>query len=88
MRPFKRRIAWLHHPRWLWHFLAWTQGYFWMPCSRCGRMFGGNEWGGSVWWPEKHYSGGSGCCPWCPDQYYPSTLSLGIFAEWKPVPRG
>lgn len=36
-------------------------GYFWLPCPRCGRMFGGNEWKGNI-----DLGNGSGlgtCCP-------------------------
>jgi DNA-directed RNA polymerase subunit RPC12/RpoP len=25
---------------------AWAGGYFWLPCPRCGRMFGGHQAGG------------------------------------------
>ena len=30
-------------PRWVHRFRAWLGGYFWTPCPRCGRMFGGHE---------------------------------------------
>ena len=40
-------------------------GFFWLPCPRCGRMFGGHEEprGGSHWsgtWTSQI------CCPQCP----------------------
>lgn len=31
-------------PRFLHQLYAWLFGYFWLPCPRCGRMFGGHEW--------------------------------------------
>lgn len=45
-----------------WHH-AWADlnGYFWKPCPRCGRMFGGHEWKGT-----DYYAKGMGkgtCCP-------------------------
>lgn len=30
-------------PRWLHHAYARAMGYFWLPCPRCGRMYGGHE---------------------------------------------
>ena len=30
-------------PRWFHQLYAWLGGYFWLPCPRCGRMFGGHE---------------------------------------------
>lgn len=42
---------------------AFFGGYFWLPCPRCGRAFGGHERGGGI-----NYAGESGtrCCPRCP----------------------
>lgn len=31
--------------RWLNRLYAAVMGYFWLPCPRCGRMFGGHECG-------------------------------------------
>ena len=31
------------YPRFLARFYAWMLGYFWLPCPKCGRMFGGQE---------------------------------------------
>lgn len=30
-------------PRWLHHWFAKENGYFWLPCPVCGKMFGGHE---------------------------------------------
>ena len=30
-------------PRWMHRLWAAIAGYFWLPCPRCGRMFGGHE---------------------------------------------
>lgn len=43
-------------------------GYFWLPCSVCGAMFGGQEWGGAVRVDETvdgGYERGSGICAHC-----------------------
>lgn len=32
-------------PRFLHYLIAKLSGYFWLPCERCGRMFGGHEVG-------------------------------------------
>lgn len=29
--------------RWMHRAYAFALGYFWLPCPRCGRMFGGHE---------------------------------------------
>lgn len=49
--------------RWLRAFIT---GYFWLPCPRCGRMFGGYEHGGNV-----DIGNGKGLmtCKRCPDFY-------------------
>lgn len=31
-------------PRWMHRMWARTWGYFWRPCSECGRPYGGHEW--------------------------------------------
>lgn len=31
-------------PRFVHHFIAAALGFFWLPCPRCGEMFGGHEW--------------------------------------------
>ena len=43
---------------------AWFRGYFWLPCPRCGKMFGGHEIGtGRL----VRHSGRISCtCPECP----------------------
>jgi hypothetical protein len=46
------RIRWVN---WLYALLC---SYFWLPCPRCGRMFGGHEGGGSM--------GGRRTCDLCP----------------------
>ena len=36
--------AWNNNaPRWIHRLYAWVFGYFWLPCPRCGRLFGGHE---------------------------------------------
>lgn len=34
----------LRRPRWLYRFLAWWGGYFWLPCRQCGKEHSGLEW--------------------------------------------
>ena len=58
-------------PRWWANAKATSLGYFWLPCPRCGRMFGGHEGRGSMPKP-----GGSPaeelmtCCP--PYEHHPA----------------
>jgi hypothetical protein len=45
--------------------------FFWLPCPRCGRMFGGHEvaqrnTGGRLW---ESPTSGQMTCPECPGQY-------------------
>lgn len=50
-------------------------GYFWLPCPRCGRMFGGHECGKDIIWEEpakREENGiqissceGWACCKFC-----------------------
>lgn len=48
-------------PRWLHRLYAWARGYFWIPCPKCGRMFGGHEA------REGHTTyAGKTTCPDCP----------------------
>jgi len=49
-------------PRWVHRVWARVFGYFWMPCSECGEMYGGHEWkvGAAV-----HEETGLGVCPRC-----------------------
>lgn len=49
-----RALQWLY---------AFVFGYFWLPCPRCGRGFGGHEEGGG-----RDFRGqcGARCCPRCP----------------------
>lgn len=46
------------------YFFRWLKaaifGYFWMPCPRCGRMFGGFEYRGSILISE--HEGRVTCC--------------------------
>lgn len=58
-------------PRFLARVYAALLGFFWMPCSACGTMFGGQEWLNPG---EPHESaipdldnpyGGTGICPSC-----------------------
>lgn len=54
-------VAWHRH---LAKFRARVQGYFWLPCPRCGRMFAGFECGkGSV---EQVDGSHRIACKWCP----------------------
>lgn len=32
-------------PRWIHQLYAWVNGYYWLPCPRCGRWTGGHEGG-------------------------------------------
>lgn len=36
-------------PRFLHKLYAHTANYFWLPCPRCGQMFGGHESAGTDW---------------------------------------
>lgn len=42
-------------------------GYFWLPCTTCGEMFGGQEWGGASVITDigGNWSSGSGICATC-----------------------
>jgi len=55
---------WLQLPRWLHKAYANSCGYFWLPCPRCDRKFGGHEKG---WGIPQHWSlgGFKGLCPLC-----------------------
>ena len=62
-------------PRWWHHLHACVAGYFWAPCPRCGRYFGGHEeHGGDDWYPTGE---GRICCEHCPGD---RTLVNG---EWR-----
>ena len=63
-------------PRWCHRIYAALMGYFWMPCHRCGRMFGGHEESGGVDWKEDRPAdpvsrSGYATCPHCPGDKYP-----------------
>lgn len=53
----------MRHPRWLNRWFARIAGYFWLPCPRCGLMFGGHEIGGVDY--VTNYLGSTTCwrCP-------------------------
>lgn len=46
-----------YRPRWLNRIYANRRGYFWLPCARCDRMFGGHECGENVVNPEDFRDG-------------------------------
>ncbi len=50
------------------------KGYFWLPCPRCGQMFGGHEMGGTDW---QITGNGKATCWRCPEE---RTLVDG---EWR-----
>jgi len=52
---------------------AHLNGYFWLPCRGCGRMFGGHEpKGGTLWTSD---SGGWVLCEKCPDDIVPDGIT-------------
>ncbi len=57
-------LQWHRRPRWLHRLYAAVMGYFWLPCPRCGRYFGGHEMGGGR---IDHGGYGEGTCPLCPE---------------------
>jgi DNA-directed RNA polymerase subunit RPC12/RpoP len=50
--------------RWFNRLYAFINGYFWLPCSLCGKNFGGHEW-----FPDNSisisYGEGEAVCPNC-----------------------
>ena len=42
---------------------AYLFGYFWLPCPRCGQMFGGHECGNDTIWITS--GSGKSCCKFC-----------------------
>lgn len=47
-----------------------ANGYFWLPCPRCGEWYGGQEWGRNgvpclVWRDVRH----GACCPKVSDEH-------------------
>ena len=58
-------------PRWAHHAYAWTLGYFWIPCPRCGKEFGGHEHvfrDEELWqepWEPGHWGRYKILCPAC-----------------------
>lgn len=49
-------------PRWVHRIWAFVRGYYWLPCPRCGRMFGGHEGRGCI--PsDRPGIGKTTCCP-------------------------
>jgi len=58
---------------------AWLLGYFWLSCTRCGRMFGGHEQPLGIY----HRADGTSqaTCPECPRVYYEVGYSGPIYAE-------
>jgi hypothetical protein len=63
--------------RWVHEKYARTMGYFWLPCPRCGRMFGGHEEPRGSFYEEAEWEKcekGVGCsssmtCSNCPGIY-------------------
>lgn len=50
-------------PRWAHRLYAWAVRYFWLPCPRCGRYFGGHEPNGpTLWNDERQVEGRLTCC--------------------------
>jgi len=65
--PTPADLFW-HEPRWLHKVIAKVGHFFWLPCPRCGREFGGHEWRYAFQEvaddpPER--GRGRGVCPWC-----------------------
>lgn len=58
----------LKRPRWLQRFKAFLLGYFWLQCPVCGKMFGGHEIGGTLWY-DMGRSSGRCTCSECPGDY-------------------
>lgn len=52
-------------PRWMHRLYAQALGYFWLPCGRCGRHFGGHERG---WRPREAGTSEPILCPRCAPQ--------------------
>lgn len=52
-------------------------GYFWLPCPRCGRMFGGHEKHGGTMWSGSIDAPGMGwtCCSHCPETTFAARSS-------------
>ncbi len=44
------------------HLYANLNGYFWLPCPRCGRYFGGHEWRDTVTCSVYKGRGYGACC--------------------------
>ena len=51
--------------RWFNKIYAKLFGYFWLPCPRCDRMFGGHEAGNDVLWDTPKEKSGKICCSKC-----------------------
>ena len=55
-KPDRTRPTWVpEKPRFLNWIYAHLFAYFWLPCGRCGKYYGGHEWDGNG-------DGGSGTC--------------------------
>lgn len=81
-RPWRTdRLVPPTRPRWLNRWWAWLGGYFWIPCPRCGRMFGGHEWAGTDWEAPGHDGHapmyGSATCHYCPGE------RTRVDGEWR-----
>ena len=59
-------------PRWVHRIRAWYGGYFWLPCTNCGRYGGGHEWRLS---PNGHFNSVWG---WSKDPVAPRPVQWGI----------
>jgi hypothetical protein len=50
-------------PRWVHKLYAGMFGYFWLPCTLCGREYGGHEWRkGHAIYDESDLNYGHGIC--------------------------
>jgi len=73
--------------RWVHEKYAKTMGYFWLPCPRCGRMFGGHEEPTGSLYEEAEYEkyknlqscSSMGTCSKCPGIYVKRIMQVGAF---------
>lgn len=52
---------------------AMRHGFFWIPCPRCGKYFGGHEISTTVPDPERGSNAGKGVCTYCTVRLSPNT---------------
>lgn len=56
-QTYTRPFHWLY---------AHVLGYFWLKCDRCGKGYGGHQWGGDAMVVSLGpYGGRCAYCPWC-----------------------